>query len=90
MVLFNAAFDIATERSLTHFFAAPMGRSEVPSEASTQVWKVFFTNDVGMSIEVLLGEDYSPEYQRLFDGQGYVSVEDMAILFTSAGNGGGD
>lgn len=88
-VLFRAIYDIAKERGFEYTFTLPPREGQAPGASArgsdgrrlALVTKVFMTKDPKAALKDLLGADYSPEAQQLFDLRGYMSVAQLALLF---------
>ena len=89
VVLFRAVYDIARERKFEYTFSPPpregsatgATKREAEGRRVSVVTKVFMTNNPKTSLKELLGADYTPEAQQLFDQRGYQSVAQLAKLF---------
>jgi len=77
MFIFKCMYDIAKLRKYDYFFKA----MEWEDDNGDWFYKVYFLNDKSVSLEKLLGKDYSKEAQELFDEVGYASVKDLDMMF---------
>lgn len=87
VVLLRAVYDIAKERKFEYTFSPPprqgstagTTKREAGGRRFSVVTKVFMTNPK-TTLKELLGADYTPEAQQLFDLRGYQSVTQLAKI----------
>lgn len=90
VVLFKAVYDIAKERGFEYAFMNERTASSPPPNDGRRITAaVFMTKDRKTPLRELLGADYSPEAQRRFDREGWMSVTQLARMFGEGGNRGG-
>ncbi len=83
--IFKAVYDIARARGFEYAFSialpgAPPSPNAGPAGQRMSA-KVFMTKERRTSLKELLGPEYSPEAQRLFDREGWMSVTHLRTMF---------
>jgi hypothetical protein len=82
VAIFKAVYDIARARGFEYAVAINLpGAPRTPNDGQRIAVKVFMTKDRRTSLQELLGPEYSPEAQRRFDREGWMSVTQLRAMF---------
>jgi hypothetical protein len=92
VTLFKTVHDIGRERGFEYAFTAQ--RAELPAPPPNDARQiahvtVFMTNNRQTQLQALLGPAYSPEAQRQFDREGWMSVARFGLMLGEGANRGG-
>jgi hypothetical protein len=74
MILIKGVYEIAKQREFSHMFPVHL-------DDDGNMMKVYFTNDASVSLEALLGDDYSDEAQEIYDDTGLLAMSMLKMMF---------